>query len=73
MGKVEKVTGGYRLSGRWSFSSGCDHCQWVNPGAIPGTVKVEGREVPDEKALKSGEGLAIVTAKFDLSKGEVTQ
>src|SRR5262249_21625786 len=46
-GKAEKAPGGYRLSGRWSFSSGCDHCQWVCLGAILGTGEVEGREVPD--------------------------
>jgi 3-hydroxy-9,10-secoandrosta-1,3,5(10)-triene-9,17-dione monooxygenase len=28
-GNVEIVDGGYRLSGRWSFSSGCDHAQWA--------------------------------------------
>ena len=28
-GHVERVEGGFRLSGRWSFSSGCDFCQWV--------------------------------------------
>ena len=28
-GTVERVAGGFRLSGRWSFSSGCDFCQWV--------------------------------------------
>ncbi len=28
-GKVERAPGGFRVSGRWSFSSGCDHCQWV--------------------------------------------
>lgn len=28
-GMVERVEGGFRLKGRWSFSSGCDHCQWV--------------------------------------------
>jgi 3-hydroxy-9,10-secoandrosta-1,3,5(10)-triene-9,17-dione monooxygenase len=46
-GKAERVTGGYRLSGRWSFSSGCDHCGWVNLGAIAGGIEVEGRELPD--------------------------
>ena len=33
-GKVEKVEGGYKLSGRWPWSSGSDHCQWVILGAI---------------------------------------
>ncbi|ADG80420.1 Acyl-CoA dehydrogenase type 2 domain protein OS=Tsukamurella paurometabola (strain ATCC 8368 / DSM / CCUG 35730 / CIP 100753 / JCM 10117 / KCTC 9821 / NBRC 16120 / NCIMB 702349 / NCTC 13040) OX=521096 GN=Tpau_3845 PE=4 SV=1 [Tsukamurella paurometabola] len=29
MGKSEIVEGGYRLSGKWSFSSGCDHATWA--------------------------------------------
>ncbi len=33
-GKVERVDGGYQLSGRWSFSSGSDCCQWVFLGGF---------------------------------------
>lgn len=33
-GQVSHVEGGYRLSGHWQFSSGCDHCDWVFVGAI---------------------------------------
>jgi len=34
VGKVEKVEGGFYLSGRWGFSSGSSHCGWVLLGAI---------------------------------------
>jgi len=34
VGKVERVEGGFRLSGRWGFSSGCDYCDWVLLGAL---------------------------------------
>ncbi|KZX51353.1 flavin-dependent monooxygenase [Halioglobus sp. HI00S01] len=34
LGKVEVVEGGFLLSGRWGWSSGCDHCTWVLLGAI---------------------------------------
>jgi 3-hydroxy-9,10-secoandrosta-1,3,5(10)-triene-9,17-dione monooxygenase len=29
VGQVERAAGGYRLTGRWPFSSGVDHCGWV--------------------------------------------
>ena len=28
-GTVTRAPGGFRLSGRWKFSSGCQHCQWA--------------------------------------------
>jgi alkylation response protein AidB-like acyl-CoA dehydrogenase len=28
-GTAERVDGGYILSGRWPFSSGCQHCDWI--------------------------------------------
>jgi len=34
VGKVKPVEGGFRLSGRWSFSSGSEHCKWVFVGAV---------------------------------------
>jgi 3-hydroxy-9,10-secoandrosta-1,3,5(10)-triene-9,17-dione monooxygenase len=39
-GQVTEVEGGYRLSGRWPWSSGCDHCSWVVLGAV---VRREGK------------------------------
>ena len=36
--KVTPVEGGYRISGRWGFSSGSEHCQWcLLGGVLPGT------------------------------------
>jgi len=38
VGKVEPVEGGFELSGRWPWSSGTDHCDWVFLGGInPGS------------------------------------
>lgn len=31
---VEVVDGGYRVSGRWPFSSGSDHCTWAMVGLV---------------------------------------
>lgn len=33
-GQVKRVAGGFQFSGRWSFSSGVDHADWVFLGAI---------------------------------------
>ncbi len=34
VGKVTRVEGGFKLSGRWGFSSGSKHCDWVFLGAV---------------------------------------
>jgi alkylation response protein AidB-like acyl-CoA dehydrogenase len=35
-GIADPVDGGYRLKGRWQFSSGTDHCDWIFLGALVG-------------------------------------
>ncbi len=50
-GKAGKVAGGYQLSGRWSFSSGCDHCRGVMLGALCGSREIDGKQVRDFRSF----------------------
>ena len=49
-GTAEKVSGGFRLSGRWGFASGIDHAQWILLG---GMVKGAGKPEPWMFLLRS--------------------
>ncbi|VVE70109.1 flavin-dependent monooxygenase [Pandoraea captiosa] len=57
VGKVTRVSEGFRLSGRWSFSSGCEHAEWIFLGAM----------VPSEQ-----EGAAPEYRTFLLPKADYT-
>lgn len=48
LGRARPVEGGYIFNGRWNFSSGTDHCQWV---MIGGLVTDEDGEVADPAAV----------------------
>ncbi|HML09732.1 MAG TPA: acyl-CoA dehydrogenase family protein [Stellaceae bacterium] len=47
-GKAEPVDGGYQLTGRWSFASGCDRSSWIYLGAF---ITPEGKTPPLEGAF----------------------
>jgi len=49
VGKVTRVDGGYRISGRWGFSSGSKHCDWVFLGSMIPPLK-EG-DAPDMRTF----------------------
>jgi len=49
VGKVTVVDGGFRLSGRWGFSTGSVHCQWVVLGAM--VPPAEPGAAPDMRAF----------------------
>jgi 3-hydroxy-9,10-secoandrosta-1,3,5(10)-triene-9,17-dione monooxygenase len=48
-GTVQRVDGGFRLSGRWSFSSGCDFCRWAVLGGI--VPPVQQGQPPDARVF----------------------
>ena len=45
-GKAEPADGGYRLSGRWQFASGCDHAGWA---ALSAPIARPGAPFPDPR------------------------
>jgi 3-hydroxy-9,10-secoandrosta-1,3,5(10)-triene-9,17-dione monooxygenase len=46
-GTVERATGGFFIRGRWSFSSGCDYCQWAALGGM--APPIESGAQPDAR------------------------
>jgi alkylation response protein AidB-like acyl-CoA dehydrogenase len=51
-GQALRVPGGYRVSGRFPFASGCHHCEWVWLGCIvmsDGAPVVDGKGVPETR------------------------
>jgi alkylation response protein AidB-like acyl-CoA dehydrogenase len=47
-GQAVRVPGGYRISGRFPFASGCQHCEWVWLGCV---VLMDGTPVTDENGV----------------------
>jgi alkylation response protein AidB-like acyl-CoA dehydrogenase len=51
-GRAERVKGGYRVSGRWPFCSGCQHASWIIGGCFVhenGSQKFRANGVPESR------------------------
>jgi len=53
-GRAFVVPGGYRVTGRWAFASGCQHSAWLMGGCAVernGVVRSLGRGIPDSRMM----------------------
>ncbi len=57
-GKAVQTEGGFTLSGKWSFSSGCDHCTWVLLGGL--VFNTEGQVVDFRTFMVPRENYEII-------------
>src|SRR3954449_4324998 len=46
IGRARPVEGGFNVSGRWPFASGCTHCDWLMGGCL-----VEGEDPPAPRLM----------------------
>lgn len=58
-GKVERVKGGFQLSGRWKFLSGVDHSEWIMVGGL----------VPDDGNGAEYRSFMLPADAFEIDQG----
>src|SRR5439155_19234269 len=53
-GRAVVVDGGYRVTGRWPFASGCEHCAWLMGGSVVvqnGAARLLPNGMPDSRLM----------------------
>jgi alkylation response protein AidB-like acyl-CoA dehydrogenase len=63
-GRAVKVDGGYRVTGRWPFASGCQHCEWI--GLTCALSDNSGNPIPDERVRQQH-----LICMLPISSGEI--
>ena len=51
-GVAKPVDGGFRISGRWKYASGCEHCEWAFLG---GTVRGQARTTGASSSFRTSD------------------
>jgi indole-3-acetate monooxygenase len=69
-GEAQLVPGGYRVSGRFPFASGCQHCEWVWLGCVVaenGQQRLDGNGAGNSPVL--GEAIAMRNSRHMVHDG----
>ena len=62
-GQATRVAGGYRVSGRFPFASGCHHCEWVWLGCV---VMLDGAPVVDDCGVPETRQCMVKVSKCEI-------
>src|SRR5262249_57900628 len=66
-GRAVRVAGGYRVSGRFPFVSGCHHCEWLWAGCTVhenGVVRADGNGVRSEEHTSELQSLTNLVCRL---------
>lgn len=69
-GRAVRVEGGYRVSGRWPFGSGCEHCSWLIGGCVvfdDGEPVLDGQERPVQRVMLFPRDEAVIHDTWTVS------
>ena len=69
-GRAIAADGGYRLSGRWPFASGCEHCGWLMAGAVvieDGKPRLLPSGIPDSRLMLFPHSQAEIVDTWNVS------
>jgi len=70
IGKAVVVDGGYRVSGRWPFASGCQHCTWLLGGSVvieDGEPRLLANGAPETRMMLFAAGQAEILDTWEVS------
>src|SRR3954451_17621344 len=69
-GRAVAVDGGYRVTGRWPFASGCQHSQWLLGGCVvedSGEVRMLPNGMPDATLMMARAGEVVIHDAWHVS------
>src|SRR5206468_2765103 len=70
-GRALRVDGGFRVTGRWPFASGCEHCDWLMGGCVvdggDGTLETLPNGMPDIRLMLAPADNVVIHDTWNVS------